>query len=52
MFRGDVAAWAKAEAVTLQFQRLLAGQGPIKPLSDEDLEYNRLAACVECEDEV
>ena len=42
-----------ARNIGLQFQRLLAGQGPIKPLSDEDLEFNRLAAsAAECEDEV
>ena len=33
----------------MQFQRLMRGEGPIKPMTDEEAEFHRLAVCVECD---
>tara|TARA_B100000787_G_scaffold163103_1_gene144436 strand:- start:3449 stop:3658 length:210 start_codon:yes stop_codon:yes gene_type:complete len=37
-----------ATNIGFQFQRLVRGQGPLRPMSAEELEFNRLQACVEC----
>ena len=37
-----------ARNIGTQFQRLLAGQGPLKALSEEELEFHRLNVCLEC----
>ena len=37
-----------AANIGTQFQRLIRGEGPIKPMTDEELEFHRLHACVEC----
>ena len=39
-----------ATNIGLQFERLVRGQPPIRAMSDEELEFNRLNACVECHD--
>ena len=37
-----------ATNIGLQFQRLVRDQPPLRPMSAEELEFHRLAACVEC----
>lgn len=37
-----------AANIALQFQCLFRGQPPIKPMSGEELEFNRLQTCVAC----
>jgi hypothetical protein len=39
-----------ATNIGLQFQKLVSGQPPIRVMSDEELEFNRLALCAECRD--
>ena len=40
-----------ASNIGLQFRRLYAGEGPLRPLTEEDAEFNRLnvALCVACD---
>ena len=37
-----------ASNIGLQFERLFRGDPPLRPMSDEEVEFNRLSACVEC----
>lgn len=37
-----------ATNIGVQFRRLVRDQPPLRPMSDEELEFNRLEACVEC----
>jgi hypothetical protein len=37
-----------ATNIGLQFQRLLKGESPIKPMSEEELEFHRINVCLEC----
>ena len=39
-----------ATNIGLQFQKLMRGEPPIRAMSDEEAEFNRLNACVECHD--
>ena len=39
-----------ATNIGLQFQKLVCGQKPIRVMSDEEVEFNRLAFCTECHD--
>jgi len=39
-----------ATNIGLQFQKLVCGQKPIRVMSDEEVEFNRLALCTECHD--
>lgn len=39
-----------ATNIGTQFMRLMRGQGPIRAMTDEDLEFHRAALCFECED--
>jgi hypothetical protein len=39
-----------ATNIGLQFQKLVSGQPSIRVMSDEELEFNRLALCAECRD--
>ena len=39
-----------ATNIGLQFERLVRGQPPIRAMSDEELEFNRLDTCLECHD--
>ena len=39
-----------ATNIGLQFQKLMSGQPPIRVMSDEEVEFNRLNACLECHD--
>ena len=38
-----------ASNIGLQFRRLFAGHGPIRSMTDEELEFHRLNVCVECD---
>ena len=38
-----------ASNIGLQFRRLFAGMGPIRSMTDEELEFHRLNVCVECD---
>jgi len=40
-----------ATNIGTQFQRLMRGEGPIKPMTDEEAEFHRLSVCVECGDD-
>ena len=37
-----------ATNIGFQFQRLVRDQPPLRPMSDEELEFHRLTACAEC----
>ena len=39
-----------ATNIGLQFQKLMRGEPPIRAMSDEELEFHRLNACLECHD--
>lgn len=39
-----------ATNIGLQFQKLMCGEPPIRAMSDEELEFHRLNACLECHD--
>jgi hypothetical protein len=39
-----------ATNIGLQFQKLMRGEPPIRAMSDEELEFHRLNACMECHD--
>ena len=39
-----------ATNIGTQFHRLVCGQPPLRPMSDEELEFRRLETCVECSD--
>ena len=39
-----------ATNIGLQFQKLMSGQPPIRVMSDEEVEFNRLNTCLECHD--
>jgi hypothetical protein len=39
-----------ATNIGVQFRRLVRGRPPLRPMSDEELEFKRLEACVECRD--
>jgi hypothetical protein len=39
-----------ATNIGLQFQKLMRGEPPIRAMSDEELEFHRLNACLECQD--
>lgn len=39
-----------ATNIGLQFQRLVRNQPPLRPMSDEELEFHKLNICVECHD--
>ena len=39
-----------ATNIGLQFQKLVSGQPPIRAMSDEEVEFNRLNTCLECHD--
>ena len=39
-----------ATNIGLQFQKLVSNQPPIRVMSDEELEFNRLTTCTECYD--
>ena len=38
-----------ATNIGFQFARLVRGQAPLRPMSDEELEFHRLQACAECD---
>jgi len=38
-----------ATNIGFQFARLVRGQAPIRPMSDEELEFHRLQMCAECD---
>jgi hypothetical protein len=37
-----------ARNIGTQFQRLFAGQGPLKAMTNEEAEFHRLNVCLEC----
>jgi hypothetical protein len=39
-----------ATNIGLQFQKLLRGEPPLRAMSDEEVEFHRLNACLECHD--
>ena len=39
-----------ATNIGLQFQKLMRGEPPIRVMSDEELEFHQLNACMECQD--
>ena len=38
-----------ARNIGLQFERLLAGKGAIRDMTDEEIEFHRLNLCLECD---
>ena len=40
-----------ATNIGTQFRRLMRDEGPIKPMTDEEVEFHRLAVCIECGDD-
>ena len=40
-----------ARNIATQFKRLCKGLGPLKVMTDEELEFNRLRTCRECSDD-
>ena len=37
-----------ASNIALQFERLFRGEPPLRPMSDEEAEFNRISTCVAC----
>ena len=38
-----------ATNIGFQFARLVRGQAPLRPMSDEEREFHRLQVCAECD---